>query len=325
MTSIAHSSTLRKPRSTQRSRSNHAKPLISFSGLTLVHFLLAVMALEIIAGGIIYAHTLSEQRKLRQQITQIGNYQSVVAEFYNKYYGLPGDLLSAHAERMGLPTGDGMPGHGDGDGNITPCSPDWKEGLGCETVLFWAQLAAAEMIEGKFTAAQRYADTRVQETDLLEYYVPRSTLAEDMFVFVWNTLDKGKTNSSEVLPRGNYFQLTRTHEVTDSDILDEPHSLSPKAAKEIDKKIDDGYPMSGMVMANGAASSEEGGWHTFAARGAYECITEHEVYNLTDYFKANRALATLPSVWRSIARLVVTATATRQQFQRRLPMRWSAE
>lgn len=263
-------------------------------GVTLFDIMVILMVVELVAGSVIYVQSLIEQRRIREQITQISKFNSAVGNFYEKYMGLPGDLISAQAERVGLPTGDGMPAHSDGDGKISPCSPGWKQGLGCETLLFWSQLAAAGIIDGSFTAAARYSDTRIPETDLLEHYVPQSTLLENMYIFVWNADNSGKMNNPNLLPGGNYFELTAASGINDGAIEDNPHSISPLIAREIDRKFDDGYPMSGNVVVNSFASDNDGqGWSAYAKEDNLECITERGVYNNRDYFKAHRPLCHL--------------------------------
>lgn len=260
--------------------------------IRLIDIMLAVMAIELIAGGIIVVREIMQQRKMKEQIMQVGKFNSAVATFQNKFMGLPGDLLSAQAERVGFSTGDGTPAHSDGDGQLSPCSPEWSEGLGCETVLFWSQLANSEMIEGKFTAASRYADSRVLDTDLPEYYLPTSPLAPELYMMVWHA-DNVAKGSKSYMPSGNYYQLTIIHGIDDGKILNDPYALSPLAAKEIDKKLDDGYPLSGKILVNGRANSEKEGWNRLAKADNLECVTEDEVYNTRDYFKAHRRLCHL--------------------------------
>lgn len=260
--------------------------------IRLIDIMLAVMAIELLAGGIIVVREIMEQRKMKEQIVQISKFNSAVATFQNKYMGLPGDLLSAQAERVGFSTGDGTPAHSDGDGQLSPCSPEWSEGLGCETALFWTQLAGTEMIEGKFTAAARYADNRVLETDLPQYYLPTSPLAPDVHLMVWHA-DNVARGSKKFMPSGNYYQLTIIHGIDDGKILNDPYALSPLAAKEIDKKLDDGYPLSGKILVNGRANSEKEGWNKLARADNLECVSEGEVYNTRDYFKAHRRLCHL--------------------------------
>lgn len=273
-------------------RATTSKAKKPYRTIRLIDIMLTLMAIELLAGGIIVARELIEARKVREQITQIARFDSSVSVFESKFGGLPGDLLSAQAERMGLPTGDGTPGHSDGDGKISPCSPHWVESLGCESALFWAQLASSELIPGVFTGNTRFADSRVQETDLLSYYLPQSIIAQDLYFMVWNS-DHIMLSSGKYLPNGNYYQLTAIHGIEDGKLKNDPHALSPLVAKEIDEKIDDGDPFAGNIIVNGTANTETGGWDHFAEMDPMECITPDATYNIGEYLKAHRPLCHL--------------------------------
>lgn len=250
--------------------------------------MIVIMAIELLAGGIIVAREIIEARKVREQITQIAKFDAAASLFYEKFNGMPGDLLSAQAERMGLPTGDGTPAHSDGDGKLSACSPGWSESLGCETSLFWAQLAASELIPGTFTANIRFADTRVLETELLDYYLPKSTLGPDIRLTVWSS-DHNYMSSERHLPSGNYYELTLLKGIDESRFIDDPYAISPLITKELDKKMDDGRPLTGKVIVNGANKTGEG-WASYAKTDSLECVTPDKAYNITDYFKAHRPL-----------------------------------
>lgn len=257
----------------------------------LIDIMLAIMAIELIAGGIIVVRELLEARKIQSQIVQLQRFNAAVSVFQDKYYGLPGDLLSVQAERMGLPTSDGTPSHSDGDGIISSCSPGWQTAIGCESALFWSQLASIELIEGSFTANLRFADSRLQETELVHFYLPQSPLSDTIYTAVWNS-NQPVIQSSAYIPNGNYFELTAIKEVVDSHIIEESNAISPLISYEIDKKIDDGRPFSGKIIVNGNAADEEG-WSKFATTDTLECVTPEHRYNTHEYFKAHRPLCHL--------------------------------
>ena len=257
----------------------------------LIDIMLTIMAIELIAGGIIVAREMIETRKIKQQIAQIDEFNSATSKFYDKYNGLPGDLLSAQAERMGFPAGDGTPAHSDGDGKLQPCSPQWHEGLGCETLLFWSQLKAAEMMDTSeaFTAAVQFTDTRITDTGYLDFYLPKSRLSKELFITVWSASNPTSLTKRH-LPEGNYYELTQLHGVEDSKMINDPYAISPIMTKEIDKKLDDGHPFTGKIMVNAKTGPDEEGWSSFPQTGILECVTDNQNYNITDYFKAHRAL-----------------------------------
>ncbi len=252
-----------------------------------VAILLGLIGLLI--GGTMLGKEVIEISKLRSQIAQIAKFDEAVADFYQKFEGLPGDLLAAAAEREGMAYGDGTPGHGDNDGKISPCNLGWEWNLGCETSLFWSHLSAVGLIPQNFSADSRMTDYRIPDVSVLEPYLPESPLGEGIFIAVWNT-DAAIEAPAPQLPYGNYYEISRIGGSVEGKLKDDIHALTPAQAHAIDSKMDDGLPLNGRVVVNGAANWPEDAWGTYAQPGENNCITPDKHYNTQEFFKANRPL-----------------------------------
>ena len=262
------------------------KPKAAF---TLIDIAIGFVVTGILAGLTMGTHQIIKASELKAQIIQIEKYKEAVESFNAKFEGLPGDLLAAQADRMGLVSGDGTPSHSDGDGKIAPCNLGWQWHLGCENALFWEQLSLTGYISESFVADKWLADSRLNSTGELFPYLPTSTLNPHIYVMVWNS-DVAQPSPGTALPYGNYFELSHMNGVEKEDILDTEAALTPMEARTIDEKIDDGLPYFGHIYANGNAKWPQEAWGSMATRGDANCVTRQGRYNTRDMNLANKPL-----------------------------------
>ncbi len=261
--------------------------------LTFAEVALGFIIVGLCIGLVFCGAEVIKISKLRAQMSQIAHFDEAIAQFYEKYEGLPGDLLAAKAEREGLVTGDGTPSHSDGDGKISPCNPGWQYHIGCETALFWAQLASAGFISGNYTADSRLADERLDKVSVtMAPYLPVSPIDDGVYITVWNS-DEMQPSPEPRLPYGNYFEVTRIAGVHKERIKENTGALSPLEARAIDNKMDDGSPWSGRIKVNGNTSWPDDTWGMLSRAGATNCVYLDHTYNNRNYFLAHRPLCHL--------------------------------
>jgi hypothetical protein len=253
--------------------------VVNMSGFTLVQLAILLMAMGLFVGGIMMGRELIETYHIHSEITQIGDLDAAIRQFYGKYEGLPGDLLAIKAEREGLPAGNGTPGHSDGDGNISPCNLGWQWHLGCETALFWSHLSVSGMIAENFTADSRFTDFRLSQVGSMFPYLPQSRLGEGIYIAVWNT-NASQPSPRPQLPYGNYYEISGILGVIDEQMRDNSHVMTPAQAHAIDAKMDDGLPFTGRVLVNGEADWPKDAWGTFAKPGDASCVSPKKKYNI---------------------------------------------
>jgi hypothetical protein len=250
---------------------------VSFN-FTLVHAAIAFVIIGCVTGGALIGKAIVEVSLLHAQISQIGRFDEAVSTFYDKFGGLPGDLTAEKAYRVGLAAGDGTSGHGDGDGKISPCNIGWQWNLGCETALFWGQLSTTGLISENFSADNRLTDSRLQSVGMMDPYLPKSPIADGIYIAVWNT-DASQASPYPQLPYGNYYEISRISGIVHGRMTDDANALTPAEASAIDKKMDDGLPLNGRIVANGGADWPKDAWGTFAKPGRHNCVSPDKTYN----------------------------------------------
>ncbi len=270
------------------------------STLTLLNVALACIVTGFLIGGVFITRDIIEISHLHSQIIQIETFDAATATFFDKYGGLPGDLLAVSAQRAGLAAGDGTPGNSDGDGKISPCSLGWQWNLGCETALFWGQLATAELLPDTFSADNHLYDRRLDQASILNAYLPESPVDSGLYVTVWNT-DVAQESPAPRLPYGNYYEISRIEGIKEGKMIDNSNALTPLQARAIDEKMDDGVPLAGRVIVNGNAHWPKEAWGTLAKPGPDNCVAPDLSYNSYEYFKANRPLCHLAIAFKCCA------------------------
>jgi len=216
-------------------------------GFTLIELSIVLVIIGLIVGSVLVGQDLIRAAAVRAQISQIERYQTAVNTFRGKYGALPGDLNQATATQFGFVARGAVPGEGDGNGLIQTNGYGYLQGYG-ETGLFWVDLSTAQIIEGSFTTASASSSPVVDVTgSSLASYMPPAKLGGSNYVYVWGG------DSTDNAPAFNYFGLSTVSKIVAGNgwILSDPSSpgLTVQQAFGIDKKMDDGLPQSGAVLA----------------------------------------------------------------------------
>jgi prepilin-type N-terminal cleavage/methylation domain-containing protein len=222
----------------------------NLQGFTLIELAVVLVIIGLIVGGVLVGRDLIGASYVRAQVTQIEKFNQAVNTFAGKYGALPGDMNAAVASQFGFtPRGHlgNYGGMGDGNGLI-----EGSANAGCNTCnsgvtqdgepfLFWEDLTAANglnlnLIEGSFNADITAASypSGVQG-GAINSWLPPAKIATGNDIYVW---------SQNGL---NYFGLS-VITTLNSNIYSNA-GLTPPQAYNIDKKVDDGLPQSGNVIA----------------------------------------------------------------------------
>lgn len=208
------------------------------AGFTLVELAIVLVIIGLIIGGVLVGQDLIKAAEIRSTTADIERYNAAANTFRNKYNGLPGDLRASRAEQSGMEDRTGAAGHGDGNGLIEGCAVG-SPNLGCETALFWTDLTRAQLISSAFDEATD-AEVTAATVDAIADYLPSAPLRDSAFV--------------SIFPQGgrNYYGLASfsgvaagVHTFANPGV----QALSPLEASQIDDKMDDGAPLSGIVRA----------------------------------------------------------------------------
>jgi prepilin-type N-terminal cleavage/methylation domain-containing protein len=222
-------------------------------GFTLIETSVVLIIIGLIIGGVMVGQDMVSAAGTRAQIVQIEKYNSAVNAFYGKYSGLPGDLALNLANQFGFTTAancTGSAGQRNGDGLLSGAGgvTSVNQAVG-ENGMFWQDLSSNvsdPFIEGIYPAAGSAAITcatigvTITTTPGVAFvgdYIPAAKLGNGNFIYVYN-------NNGV-----NWYGLSVVSQINASDIMSSSAAITVTIAYNIDKKIDDGLPLTGIVQA----------------------------------------------------------------------------
>lgn len=235
-------------------------------GFTLIELSIVLVIIGLIVGGVLVGQDLIKAAEIRATVGQYEKTNASINTFRTKYNGLPGDLNNTTATAFGLfDTGmNGNNGLGDGDSLIEGNGADLS--IDGESLVFWRHLSDAQLVEGNFgsqlaSAGAVAADTNSSTT---AGYIPAGKIGRGNYFFA---------NSFQGL---NYYLLMGTTGVTTAGVATYSAALTPIETFNIDTKIDDGSPNTGIATARGTTSPFSGvseSQATWSASPTNECMT----------------------------------------------------
>lgn len=232
-------------------------------GFTLVELAIVLVIIGLIVGGVLVGQDMIKAAEVRATVGQVEKYNTAINTFRSKYNGIPGDIAAANAINFGMQTRTGAAGHGDGNGLLEGCSAAALV-LGCETGLFWRDLSFANIVDGTFTTA----------TDALTAVAAGSQAT----IFPAGKIGRGNYFTVFSASGLNYYQLTGITSTDAAGVYTLTTALTPAEAFNMDVKIDDGAPATGIVRA----MEGTGPLNTAAVSGAATCqFTGGLAYNNT--------------------------------------------
>jgi prepilin-type N-terminal cleavage/methylation domain-containing protein len=227
------------------------------SGFTLIEFSIVLVIIGLLVGGILLGQDLVEAARIRAQVSQIEQYKSAFGTFRAKYKALPGDMAAVRASQFGFATRAGTNGQGDGDGYFESCvdvtlSPGSASLVGCETLLVWRDLAEAGLIPGSYSTNTDAPLANSPSSADIDH-LPQASYGRAIDLHVWTSGNNVHVASGRYYkPTLSLVNINGTVSVTGlMGYLSVPPQFPPRAAWEIDRKIDDGFPCTGKLIGSG--------------------------------------------------------------------------
>ena len=225
-------------------------------GFTLIELSIVLVIIGLITGGILVGNDLVAAAKIRSTVSQIESYNTATRTFQLKYGGLPGDIAADLVTQYGfsvMPNRAGTGGQGDGNGFIQAygyASNNYYAQQACcisgETAWFWEDLSSnSGLISGNFNYAGAFdyplGGVNEQTIPTIQDIIPRAKIKDSVYFNVYS------------LGGFNYFSLLAFGEGgsigLNGGIRNNSTALSVNEAASIDKKLDDGLPQTGNVIA----------------------------------------------------------------------------
>jgi prepilin-type N-terminal cleavage/methylation domain-containing protein len=239
----------------------------SKKGFTLLELSISALIIGLLIVGVTAGRNLMKSAELNKMIVQNTQFKAAYTTFKSAYAAVPGDFpngfsvwgtafassctnASIHAATTGC--------NGDGSGDLSGSTS--REGL-----LMWRHMSFSEVLPSQFVVWT--SGTRIPGT-----HIPRGA----------------RNGSGYYAAYDSYYGLVNTQDmfIFGSSVSgDDPYGavLNPTDAKGIDRKMDDGHPIQGRVLAGTSPSGATG----LCPNGtSFENLT-----NATDYTISNNSVA----------------------------------
>jgi len=185
------------------------------AGFTLVEIAIVLVIIGLLLGGILKGQELINSARVRAMADQNSGIQAAYFGFIDRYRQVPGDWPAVNASpALGIPVGQLIGGDGNGRINNTLV----------EAAAAWTQLARSQFLAGGFTPA-----IVAPATELLY----GTSLAAPVNAF----------NGPLILTRNAGFSGVRAPRLN----LHMGRNVPVNVARELDLKVDDGLPNTGIL------------------------------------------------------------------------------
>ncbi len=207
-------------------------------GFTLVELAIVMIIIGLLIGGILKGQELIANSQVTATIAQVKGIDAAVSTFRDKYSALPGDLNNATVRLSQCSVAPTVCENGDASGRIDGRDANQAARIGDETLQAFVHLAAGDLLSGIDTAAG---------TDAFGSALPEAKTGGGFWLAYSDDGEVTNISAATEARAGHYLVYTGTV----ANIANENGALPPSRAAQMDRKLDDGSPTSGSVIADG--------------------------------------------------------------------------
>lgn len=256
------------------------KRLNTQKGFTLVELAIVMTIIGLLIGGILKGQELMENARVTATISQVKSYEAAVTTFRDSYAAVPGDMVAADQRVPGCAgvscQHTAALGGGNGIVGANNWAATWAPQMAAamnagatteanETQMFWTHLLLADLISGITNAPIRAGGQLAWGESH-----PAAKIGGGYVVgFANGAPTIGSPAAAGTGPSGLVVMITQSISVVPGNA----QGLQPMTAAragQIDRRIDDGNPLTGYVQAYGVAATCHG---TVAAPLYLESVT----------------------------------------------------
>jgi prepilin-type N-terminal cleavage/methylation domain-containing protein len=214
-------------------------------GFTLVELAIVITIIGLLIGGILKGQEMIRNARVTATIAQVQSYLAATETFRDRFDNLPGDMPAARARLSGC-TDAAFCYNGDGNSLIGIRRLPWRNEdlalITAENVQYWKHLALADLIAGVNPA-----------TSAVEWgqALPSAALAGG-YSIVQGLSSATDTAAMDALQLRLQNCTTCANLEASGTGSADGLATTPGEAAQIDRKIDDGRPLSGYVRGSGA-------------------------------------------------------------------------
>ena len=212
----------------------HTSTRQSEQGFTLVELAIVMVIIGLLIGGILKGQELIANAKISSTVSQLKGVDAALNTFFDKYNGLAGDILTPATRLPGCTVAPcNTAGNGDQRyANIAGAAP----ARGNEGVVAFSQLSAADLVSGIDNRA-----TGVTFGGIL----PTVKAGGGMWLGAANATGGATAVTARLTAFKPYAALNGTAAAVSAT----SGAITPGAAAQIDRKVDDGVGITGSVQS----------------------------------------------------------------------------
>ncbi len=228
-------------------------------GFTLVELAIVMIIIGLLIGGILKGQELIANAQVTSTVAQIKGIEAAASTFRDMYNAMPGDITNPGVRLPGCGA-EPCSTAGNGDGRVTAAPGAVMANN--EGLRFWTHLNAVDLLTG------------IDGTATIAWGAgfPAASIAGGFGIGFAADADGMTGETANAVVRGGHYIAMYAAPATAIGAIGNA-SLSATQAARIDRKMDDGMPKTGSVLAGGptACAEEDAGSPYLEATDAVAC------------------------------------------------------